>query len=96
MTVDPIVLDTAVGAAARSAIMSAGDAQLFGSLTGVLAQATGALERAQHAESAFAAGNGSLQEMVFDRARADAILNVASAAATKATQSLNTILNMQV
>jgi hypothetical protein len=34
--------------------------------------------------------------MVFDRARADALLSVASSAASKAVTALNTILNMQV
>jgi hypothetical protein len=81
---------------APAAGMTASDALLFGGLIGNYAAAGTALARAQQAESAFAAGGGSLQEMVFERARADAILNVASAAASKASQSLTTVLNIQV
>ncbi len=74
----------------------AADVELFSGLTAAFSAAGTSLQRAQSAETAFTSGSGGLQEMVFERARADAILNVASATATKATQSLNTILNMQV
>ena len=75
---------------------SPADGGLFNGLVGGLESAGAALEQAQHAERAFASGRGGLQEMVFERARADSILSVASAGASKAAQSLNTILNMQV
>ena len=65
-------------------------------LTGAFGDAGGALERAAGAERAFAAGRGGLQEMVLERAQADVALSVASAAASRVTQALTTILGMQV
>ena len=82
--------------APRAPQATAADKALFdGALDA--ARATGnALDRAEHSEQAFVSGRGGLQEMVFDRARADALLSVASSAASKAATALNTILNMQV
>lgn len=54
------------------------------------------LERAEFAEDAFAAGGGSLQAAMYERARADVALSVATAAAGRATQAVQSILNMQV
>lgn len=54
------------------------------------------LDGAQRSEDAYAAGTGSLQAAVYERARADVALSVATAAASRATQALQTILNMQV
>ncbi len=53
-------------------------------------------EGASRAEDRFAAGAGDLQTAVYERARADVALSVASAAAQRAVQGLQTILNMQV
>jgi flagellar hook-basal body complex protein FliE len=62
-----------------------------------VAQALGTtLERAESAENAFAAGGGSLQAAIYERARADVALSVATAAAGRATQAIGSILNMQV
>ena len=55
-----------------------------------------ALVRADSAERAFARGRGGLQEMVVERARADIALSVASAAASRVTQGLSTLLGMQI
>lgn len=65
-------------------------------LGGALGAATTALGRADSAETAFAAGRGGLQEMVLERAQADVALSIASAAASRAAQSLSTILGMQI
>ena len=54
------------------------------------------LGRAEHAEDAFASGTGDLQTAVYERARADVALSVATAAAQRTAQSLQSILNMQV
>lgn len=54
------------------------------------------LGSAEHAEDAFAAGAGDLQTAVYERARADVALSVATAAAQRTAQSLQSILNMQV
>jgi flagellar hook-basal body complex protein FliE len=61
-----------------------------------LEQAGGAFERAARAEAAFVQGTGGLQEMVVERAQADVVLQIASAAASHVVQSLGTILNMQI
>ena len=55
-----------------------------------------ALNRAEGAEEAFAAGSGDLQTAVYERARADVALSVATAAAQRTAQALQSILNMQV
>lgn len=54
------------------------------------------LGNAERAEDAFAAGAGDLQTAVYERARADVALSVATAAAQRTAQSLQSILNMQV
>jgi flagellar hook-basal body complex protein FliE len=83
--------DTAPGAE------SAPDSAAFGGALGdALASAASALDRAQRAESAFVAGHGGIQEMVVERAQADVILSLAATTASRATQSLATVLNMQV
>lgn len=62
-----------------------------------VAQALGTtLAHAESAENAFAAGGGSLQAAIYERARADVALSVATAAAGRATQAIQSILNMQV
>lgn len=66
----------------------------------ILARAFGvaseALARADTAERAFESGRGGLQEMTLERAQADIALSIASAATSRVTQSLQTILGMQV
>jgi hypothetical protein len=62
-----------------------------------LVDAAGAiLDRADAAESAFAAHRGGLQEMVVERARADIALQIAATAAQRTAQSLTTLLAMQL
>lgn len=61
-----------------------------------LTDASRALERADRSERGFAHGIASLQTMVIERAHADIALAIASAAASRTTQSLSTILGMQV
>jgi len=51
---------------------------------------------AESAEDAFAAGAGSLQNAVYERARADVALSAATAAAQRSAQAISSILNMQV
>jgi|HubBroStandDraft_2_1064218.scaffolds.fasta_scaffold1134792_1 flagellar hook-basal body complex protein FliE len=75
----------------------ADNASAFGSALGeALSSASSALDRAQQAESAFASGRGGIQEMVVERAQADILLSLAATTASRTTQSLATILNMQV
>lgn len=54
------------------------------------------LDKAQGAEDAFASGTGDLQAAVYERARADVALAVATAAAQRTAQALQSIANMQV
>lgn len=54
------------------------------------------LGSAQRAEDAFAAGTGDLQGAIYERARADVALSVATAAAQRTAQALQSILSMQV
>ncbi|MGH7708623.1 MAG: hypothetical protein ACREM6_11990 [Vulcanimicrobiaceae bacterium] len=99
MTETPLIPDvptTAPTVAPLAPDQSSGDTTLFEGAMEAMRSAGEALGQADSAEHAFVSGQGGLQEMVFERARADALLSVASSAASKATQSLNTILNMQV
>lgn len=61
-----------------------------------LDRAGSALTRADRAEDAFAAHAGSLQDAVFERAQADVLLAVATAAAQRTAQSVQSLLNMQI
>lgn len=62
----------------------------------ILDDVSASLDRAQGAEDAFAAHAGSLQDAVYERARADVTISVAAAAASRIVQSAQTLLNMQV
>ncbi|MBV8490597.1 MAG: hypothetical protein JO199_08710 [Candidatus Eremiobacteraeota bacterium] len=88
MNVEPIVPDTAFPPAS-SPPDRAGFAAALDALGGVLSSA-------QHAEDAFAVGTGPLHEAVYERARADVALAVATAAAQRAATAITSILNMQV
>jgi flagellar hook-basal body complex protein FliE len=73
-----------------------GAASFSGALNKAFGDASASLDRADIAERAFTAGRGGLQEMVLERAQADVALSLASAAASRASQALSTILGMQV
>ena len=88
MRVEPLVLDTAPAQAAPAA-----DGRAFAH---VLDDVGATLTQAQRAEDSFAAGTGDLQSAVYERARADVVLSVATAAAQRTAQALQSILNMQV
>ena len=62
----------------------------------ILDDAESVLGKAQQAEDAFASGVGDLQSAIYERARADVALSVATAAAQRTVQSLQSIFNMQV
>ena len=105
MTVEPLVPEFAPSAAIQDAPLSdaaakqagsAGTASFAGALGKAFGDASASLERADAAERAFAAGRGGLQEMVLERAQADVALSLASAAASRTSQALTTILGMQV
>jgi hypothetical protein len=94
VTVQPFVPDAPVAPVAPSqGSEDPGGASAFASALDALGST---LERAQGAEDAFAAKRGSLQATVYERARADVALAVATAAAQHAAQASGSILNMQV
>jgi len=55
-----------------------------------------ALDRADRAERAFAEHKGGLVEMMVERAGADVLLQLATAAAQRTTQAVSTLLGIQV
>jgi hypothetical protein len=63
---------------------------------GLVDIAGAALDRADAAERAFAQHRGGLVEMMVERASADAMLQLATAAAQRTTQAISTLLGMQV
>ena len=89
MRVEALIPDVAP----RSTEASSAESSSFGK---VLDDLGAVLSKANRAEDAFAAGNGDLQSAVYERARADVVLSVATAAAQRTTQALQSILNMQV
>jgi hypothetical protein len=62
----------------------------------VLSGASEAFARADASERAFIGGHGGLLPMIIDRAQADIVLSIASAAASRAAQAVTTVFNMQV
>jgi len=70
-----------------------GDANAFTAALGTIATALG---RADSAENAYAAGTGTLQDAVLERARADIALAIAAAAAQRAATAMQSILNLQI
>ena len=87
MRVEPIVPDAP--AAADAGGDGAGFARALDALGGTFASADAA-------ENAFAYGRGTLETAVYERARADVALSVVTSAASRLTQSVQSILNMQV
>jgi flagellar hook-basal body complex protein FliE len=87
--------DAPLGADATTA--SDDGASAFGrALWSALSGASSAFDRAANAETAFVHGRGGLQELVVERAQADVMLAIATSAASRATQSLSAIFNLQV
>lgn len=88
MRVEPLLPDAPAAPAADT-----GDAGAFARSLDALGAV---LHGAQTAEDAFASGAGTLQEAVYERARADVALAVATAAAQRCAQAVQSVLNMQV
>jgi flagellar hook-basal body complex protein FliE len=68
----------------------------FGSLVDALQKGTQGLQSAEKAENAFIKGTGGLQEMMFERAKADVLVSIATAASSRVAQSLNSLTQMQL
>ena len=70
-----------------------GDANGFTAALSTIARALG---RADNAENAYAAGSGTLQDAVLERARADVALAIAAATAQRTATAMQSILNLQI
>lgn len=79
--------------AAPSAAVPAHDPSAFEK---VLSRAGSIFASANEAEDRFATGAGNLQQAIYERARADVALAVATAAAQRSAQALQSVLSMQV
>jgi hypothetical protein len=88
MRVEPLVPD-----APPSADADAGDAAGFARALDALGAA---LAGASRAEDDFAYGRGTLQAAIYERARADVALAVATSTAQRLAQAVQAVLNMQV
>ncbi|MDQ6931055.1 MAG: flagellar hook-basal body complex protein FliE [Candidatus Eremiobacteraeota bacterium] len=95
MNVTPLVVDRGPSG---GDVTPAGPAALAqtNAFTRAVDTAGSALSAADRAEDAFAAHTGSLQDAVFERAQADVLLSVVTAAAQRSVQSVQTLLNMQI
>jgi flagellar hook-basal body complex protein FliE len=89
MRVEPIVPDVPPAAADRTAESTADFARALDALDAALAGA-------ERAEDRFARGAGTLHAAIYERARADVALAVATSSASRAAQAISSILNMQV
>lgn len=89
MKITPLILDQPP----QSSGAALPDLNAFGK---ALDRAGATLRAADGAEDAFAAHAGSLQDAVFERAQADVVLSVATAAAQRTAQAVQSILNMQI
>lgn len=61
-----------------------------------LEQVGSQLSSATAAEDAYANGGGSLQSAMYERARADVALSVATATAQRVSQAISSVLNIQI
>ena len=87
MRVEPLIPDQPPAAAPSQD--AAAFAQALDALGAMLTGARGA-------EDAFAHGNGTLQAAVYERARADVLLAVATSSTARLVQAIQSVLNMQV
>lgn len=88
MRIESLVPDTAPQMGAQAA----GAADFVRALDAV----SSVLNRANDAENAYAYGSGTLENAVYERARADVALSVATAATARLSQAVQSVLNMQV
>ena len=92
MKVEVLQPDRPVGFAA-SANGERSDVNSFATVVDAIGKV---LDGASQAEDAFASGTGTLSDAIYERARADVALSIATAAAQRGAQALQAILNMQI
>lgn len=88
MTVRPLLPDAAP--------ISGPAVHANGAFAGILDALGTTLRAGSRAEDSFAAGQGSLRDAVYARAKADVAVEVAAAELQHAAQALQSILTMQV
>jgi flagellar hook-basal body complex protein FliE len=88
MKVELLVPDTVPQSASTPS-----DASAFAAALDAIGRVLGG---ATQAEDAYANGGGSLQDAMYRRAQADVVLSVATAAAQRAAQAVQTLLNLQI
>jgi flagellar hook-basal body complex protein FliE len=91
MTVRPLSPDRA--AADAGPLSPSGDDNAFARTVDAVDSIFSA---AQRAEDAYARGAGTLRDAVYERTRADVTLSIAVAAASRAAQAVQSVLNMQI
>ena len=95
MTVTPFVPDVP-SPPSNAPASQKNDAPQAGEFGKILNGLGSVLGGANSAEDAFANGTGDLQSAIYERARADVALAVATAASQRAAQALQAIFTMQV
>lgn len=95
MTVTPFIPDVP-SPAVRAIAPQTNGAPHAGGFGKILNDLGSALGSANSAEDAFASGTGDLQSAIYERARADVALAVATAASQRAAQALQAVFTMQV
>jgi flagellar hook-basal body complex protein FliE len=96
MKVELLQPDTVPPSSGRSPILGLEPRSASGGWAEMLDQIGKVLTNATHAEDAYASGTGSLQEAMYQRAQADIALSIATAAAQRAAQVVQTLMNLQI
>ncbi|MHB8179004.1 MAG: flagellar hook-basal body complex protein FliE [Vulcanimicrobiaceae bacterium] len=90
MRVEPLLPDSAPLAPRHA------HAELSDAFAHTLDNLAETLHAAEQSEDRFARGTGSLVDSVYERARADVALSVATAAAQRSAQAVSSVLNLQL
>jgi flagellar hook-basal body complex protein FliE len=96
MKIELLQPDTVPPSSGRSPILGSEPRSASGGWAEMLDQIGTILTNATQAEDAYASGAGSLQEAMYERAQADISLSVATAAAQRAAQAIQTLMNLQI
>jgi flagellar hook-basal body complex protein FliE len=96
MKVELLKPDTVPPSSGGSPILGSEPRSASGGFSEALNAIGKVLTDATQAEDAYASGSGSLQDAMYNRAQADVALSVATAAAQRAAQAVQTLLNLQI
>lgn len=96
MKVELLLPDTVPPSSGRSPILGSEPRSASGGWAEMLDAFGKALTDANATEDAYANGAGSLQDAMYQRAQADVALSVATAAAQRAAQAVQMLMNLQI